>query len=164
MRVKKLSFRSITPFVLIFFIILSTMLLITSIKKTTQTQPLQTLTIQTQTKTLLIDIEIANTPRKRAQGLMYRPSLEQNTGMLFVFPREQQQTFWMKNTLIPLDILFINTNLEIIEIITAQPCSHNPCFYYTSSLPARYVLELNAGFSQRNNLSQSDRIIVNTGL
>ena len=160
MKVKKPSYRRVIPFVLIFFIILSIILLITSIKKTIQTQSLSTLTIRTPTQTHTINIEIVDSPRKRAQGLMYRTSLEQNTGMLFVFPHEQQQTFWMKNTLIPLDIIFINKNLEITEIVTANPCYKDPCTRYTSYFPAQYVLELNAGFSQRNNLSQGDRIFL----
>lgn len=92
----------------------------------------------------LIDIEIADTYKTREQGLMYRRSMKENRGMLFIFEREERQTFWMKNTHIPLDLIFVNNDLRIVHIAkNAQPYSLKqiPSFEY-----ARYVVEVNAGY------------------
>lgn len=100
-----------------------------------------------------IKVEIVDTELERERGLMYRESLQENSGMLFVFPDSEIRSFWMKNTLIPLDIIFINENLEIVDIKNAIPCSSEPCILYTSNLPIKYVLEVNSGFSEENNIA-----------
>ncbi len=98
--------------------------------------------------------EIANTPKKRQQGLMYRKNLCPSCGMLFVFKKEQPLSFWMKNTFIPLDIVFINRKKKIVDFVTLKPCEEeNPCIPYPSKKPAQYVLEVNAG-SLTNVLGQ----------
>ncbi|HYB59697.1 MAG TPA: DUF192 domain-containing protein, partial [Candidatus Acidoferrales bacterium] len=77
--------------------------------------------------------EAANTPLQRQQGLMHRTSLDANAGMLFVFPREERESFWMKNTLIPLDIIFITADLRVLEIYrSVPPCAGVLCPFYTS--------------------------------
>ncbi len=103
-----------------------------------------------------IDIEIADNPYERQTGLMYRTSMENTQGMLFVFDDEQQRSFFMKNTSIPLDILFINSeNIIISSIENAQPMSEESL---RSQGLAQYVLELNAGMIDLWKLQTGDRI------
>ncbi len=90
-------------------------------------------------------VEIAKTPAQRHQGLMFREELEVGTGMLFVFEEEDFHSFWMKNTLIPLDIIWIGKDMNVIETHTLQPCSTEECPTTEPSQKAKYVLEINAG-------------------
>lgn len=106
------------------------------------------------------DIEIAQTPETRSQGLMFRESLPQNQGMLFIFPKSEIYSFWMKNTLIPLDIIWISENLEIIDITTLSPCIEDPCPSYTPKAQAKYVLEINANLAQQQNIKIGDHAII----
>ncbi len=103
-----------------------------------------------------IDIEVADDEQERTRGLMDRFNLPENAGMLFIFPDEEFRSFWMKNTYISLDILYINAQMEI-ESIRKYTLPQN-----TSSIPsekpAKYVLELNAGFTDKYNIKQGDRI------
>ncbi len=104
-----------------------------------------------------IDIEIADTEQKRMQGLMFRESMKENRGMLFIFPREDYQAFWMKNTVIPLDMIFVNSKKEIINIHkNTTPFSEQT---YPSSGPAIYVIEVNAGFTDKYNIVPGDKIV-----
>ncbi len=94
-----------------------------------------------------IQIEIANTGAKREKGLMHRKSMENDHGMLFIFPNERRQSFWMKETHIPLDIIFVNSEYEIVHIAeNTQPYSLKsiPSFEY-----AQYVVEVNAGYCKK---------------
>jgi uncharacterized protein len=103
-----------------------------------------------------IDIEIADTDFDRQLGLMMRKSMEENQGMLFIFPGEEVQSFWMRNTFIPLDMIFINADKSIVNIRkNTQPLSDNS---YASSAPAQYVLEVNAGFTDKYNITEGDKI------
>ncbi|WP_237738928.1 DUF192 domain-containing protein [Galbibacter marinus] len=103
-----------------------------------------------------IDIEIADNEYERQTGLMYRTSMENNQGMLFIFEDEQPRSFFMKNTSIPLDILFIDSNNRIINSIeNAAPMSEESL---RSQGPAQYVLELNAGMIEMWKLQSGDRI------
>ena len=91
-------------------------------------------------------VELAETQEKQALGLMFRDSLPQDHGMLFIFPGEARRSFWMKNTRIPLDILYFNSKLELISMAQdARPCRTRSCPGYPSEGPAQYVLELNSG-------------------
>jgi len=92
-------------------------------------------------------IEIADEDAERKQGLMYRESLPSQNGMLFVFEQENVHSFWMKNTRIPLDMIRIDSDGKVIDIQTAEPCTHDPCQTYVPSWAGRYVLEINAGLS-----------------
>ncbi|TAN06935.1 MAG: DUF192 domain-containing protein [Rhodanobacteraceae bacterium] len=95
-------------------------------------------------------VEIATTPAEQEHGLMDRTSMPADHGMLFVFPDSEPRTFWMKNTLIPLDMLFFDANRKLVAIqADAQPCKADPCALFPSDTPARYVLELNAGTAAR---------------
>ena len=104
-----------------------------------------------------IDIEIASTDFQRQLGLMYRAEMDFNRGMLFLFDREQLQSFWMRNTLIPLDIIYVNSRREIVDILTAtEILSDNS---YPSSAPAVYVVEVNAGYCELHGITNGDKII-----
>ena len=112
-------------------------------------------------KIIKIKVEIADDNEERQHGLMFRETLDEYSGMFFIFENENYQTFWMKKTLIPLDIVFIDKNFEIVEIKYAVPCRQNPCPLYKSSKPAKYVLEVNSNFTTRNNIDVGDRIVLN---
>ena len=91
-----------------------------------------------------ITVEIAGTPGERQRGLMFREGICHDCGMLFVFDAEDFHSFWMKNTIIPLDMIFIDADLNIIDILHAVPCEKEPCKMYTPGKKALYVLETNA--------------------
>ena len=99
-----------------------------------------------------IKVEIADDIQEREKGLMFRKNLDENSGMVFVFDDQDYQTFWMKNTLISLDIIFIGKNFTIVDIKHAVPCNADLCKLYKSSFPAKYVLEVNSGFSAKNDV------------
>ena len=115
-------------------------------------------TITTSKSDIIVYSEVADNTYKRTLGLMNRSSLADNAGMLFVFDNEEARTFWMKDTLIPLDILFIDSKMNIVDIQTMQPCKAIMCPRYTSSSPAKYALEVNAGFAQKNGVKVGDTI------
>ena len=97
-------------------------------------------------------LEVADTNLKRANGLMNRKTLPPDNAMLFVFSEEAILTFWMKDTLIPLDILFLDHTLEIIDIKTMVPqigALEKDLIRYTSKKPAKFALEMNGGLTQK---------------
>lgn len=104
------------------------------------------------------EVEIADTNSERMVGLMDREYLKNETGMLFIFENEDIYPFWMKNTLIPLDIIWINSNLEVVHIERSVPCVTDECIIYTPSEKAIYVLEINAGLADGNNISQGSKV------
>ena len=116
------------------------------------------ISINTAKGTIAVQAEIADTDAERAQGLMFRQSMPGNQGMLFIFGKEEHQIFWMKNTLIPLDIIFIGKDLEIVDIQHAVPCTADPCPLYKSVKPAKYVLEVNANFTTNNNITIGSKV------
>ena len=103
-----------------------------------------------------IDIEIADNDYERQLGLMNRKEMNENQGMLFIFPYETRQSFWMRNTLIPLDIIFVNSKKEIVTIHKNTHTLSDQS--YPSSAPAEYVLELNAGFTDKHNIQLGDKL------
>jgi uncharacterized membrane protein (UPF0127 family) len=106
-------------------------------------------------------VEIADTREKQALGLMFRDSMPPDQGMLFVFPREAPRSFWMKNTRIPLDIMYFNEELELVSISAdAPPCRVRYCPSYPSKIPAKFVLELNAGTAAELGVELGDRLLV----
>ncbi len=105
--------------------------------------------------------EIADTPEKHARGLMFRRCLKDGYGMLFIFPDEEVRSFWMKNTLIPLDMIFLNGDKQVVDLFeSVPPCRNDPCPSYTSALPARYVLEIAGGVAKKLKLRIGDKIFV----
>lgn len=112
-----------------------------------------------------LDIEVADTPSEREKGLMYREKLPIERGMLFVFPEEDYRGFWMKNTLIPLDMIFVNAEGEIINIEEAVPepnTSEENLTIYRSDELAKYVIETNSSFTERRNVEEGDRVEIPT--
>jgi uncharacterized membrane protein (UPF0127 family)/DNA-binding transcriptional regulator YhcF (GntR family) len=108
-----------------------------------------------------IYIEIVNDPYEIQKGLMFRKNLEWNNGMLFVFDDEQYRSFWMKNTYIALDIIFIDKNFQIVDIKeNAKPCLSNKCPSYASKVPAKYVLEVNSDFVNKNKIQIGNKLII----
>ena len=103
-------------------------------------------------------VEIAKTQEEKQRGLMFRQELKENKGMLFVYEAEGNYSFWMKNTLIPLDIIWINSNLEVVDIKTVYPCKTDFCEAYYSKERARYVLEINANKSKELELNIGDKL------
>ena len=96
-------------------------------------------------------IEIADTQEKRTKGLMFRQTLCDECGMLFIFDHPQKYGFWMKNVKIPLDILYIDKNGYIVDLVNAQPCEKPDCDVYYPAEKALYVLEVNHGnFTDRD--------------
>lgn len=91
-----------------------------------------------------IDIEIADDDAKRERGLMYRKQMMLNQGMLFIFAEESLQSFWMKNTWLPLDILYLNAQKKIVRIHENVAILNEQSI--PSDFPAKYVVEVNAGF------------------
>ena len=105
-------------------------------------------------------VEIAADDATRARGLMFRDKLPDGTGMLFIHDREEPQAYWMKNTRIPLDILYFDSALKLVsQQRNVPPCSAgNACPSYPSQRPARYVLELNAGEAERLKLENGTEL------
>ena len=101
-------------------------------------------------KELVVRVEVADTPAKRALGLQYRRELSDDQGMLFLFPAERVQSFWMKDTPLSLDIIFIGADRRIVGII------HQAVPFSTASLsvpaPSQFVLEIKGGLSERHGI------------
>jgi len=106
-------------------------------------------------------VEIADTSEKQALGLMFRDNLPDDHGMLFIFLDEAPRSFWMKNTRIPLDIMYFNSEFELVSVAeNTRPCRVQRCPGYPSTGPAKYVLELNAGKSSELGLEPGDKLVL----
>lgn len=107
-----------------------------------------------------VQCEIADTMYKQALGLMNRENLDENKGMLFIFNDEKVREFWMKNTLISLDMIFLDKNFKIVSIVeNAQSCKTIDCEIYSSLYPAKYVVEINGGLSKKYNITRETKIV-----
>lgn len=102
--------------------------------------------------------EVADTQSSRDFGLMFRKSLDENSGMLFVFDDDDTRGFWMKNTNIPLSIAFLDNSGYILNIEKMMP--HSLCSTYSNG-PARYALEMNQGWFDKNKISEGDLVSIN---
>ena len=112
-------------------------------------------------------IEVARTESQRERGLMYRKELDKDKGMLFIFDRDGMYPFWMKNTLIPLDMVWISAPLvggnRVVSIAeNVQPCKSLLCPSVIPGATAKYVLEVNAGVCKEIGLKLGDLIEINT--
>jgi uncharacterized membrane protein (UPF0127 family) len=117
--------------------------------------PTTTITISPDVK---IEAELAYTDETRMRGLMFRESLPADSGMLFIFPEVDVHSFWMKNTLIPLDLIWLNERKEVVYFTTAQPCKADPCDSYIPMQKSKYVLEINGGLAKKHNLKVGNRL------
>ena len=104
-------------------------------------------------------VELARTPEEQAQGLMFRESLPQRTGMLFLFTDALPHQFWMKNTMIPLDIVWLDGEGRVIFVsANTPPCRADPCPNYGPPSPALTVLEIAGGLAAREKVTVGSRI------
>ncbi len=105
---------------------------------------------------VIVTVEVARTPEQKRRGLMYREHLDEYAGMIFISNYEMVQSFWMKNTFIPLDLIFIGSDMEIKGIIeNARPESEKSL---SISKPSKYVLEVNGGFCSRHGVEKGQRV------
>ncbi len=103
-----------------------------------------------------VAVEVAATPERQSLGLMYRKDLAPDAGMLFVFAESREHTFWMKNTPLALDMIFIGDDRRVVGIVKdAVPFTTTP---RSVGAPSRYVLEVHAGFSARHGVRPGDRV------
>lgn len=111
-------------------------------------------------------VEIADDDAERARGLMFRDSLGGEQGMLFIHDREEMQAYWMKNTRIPLDILYFDDARRLVsQQRDVPPCTlGDACPPYPSSAPARFVLELNAGEAKKLGLQDGAELTFGPGI
>lgn len=105
------------------------------------------------------DVELAITPEEKMTGLMFREHLDKDKGMLFIYDEECLNSFWMKNTLIPLDMIFIDKDNIVVNISKdVKPCKKDPCERISPKEESAYVLELNAGTSEKIGLNVSKNL------
>ena len=111
-------------------------------------------------KNFCYHVEIVETGQERAKGLMFREMLEANQGMLFIFSEEDFYPFWMKNTLIPLDIIWLDEEKKVVFISEgAEPCTREKCPLLAPLKKSLYVLELGAGEVRRMGLKEGESMI-----
>lgn len=111
-----------------------------------------------------VKAEVAETPAEKQQGLMFRTSLPEDAGMLFVFDSDQPLTFWMMNTIIALDGIFISSSMRVVFVAeNLKPCPPDPCQNpqtFSTPVPARFVLEVNAGFAARHGIRTGTEVAI----
>ncbi|MCF0206938.1 MAG: DUF192 domain-containing protein [Bacteroidales bacterium] len=106
---------------------------------------------------LKIDIEIASSEVEHARGLMFRKSMEENQGMLFMFEEEEFRSFWMHNTLIPLDIIYVNAAGKIVDVYKNTKTLSDVSL--PSKYPAMYVVEINGGLYDKYGFDENTKIV-----
>jgi uncharacterized protein len=119
-------------------------------------------TFVTEENRTTVNLEVANSPEERERGLMYRESLAKNHGMVFVFEAPAVQSFWMKNTLIPLDMVFVSENGTVLNVEHAdtQPnASDSELRSYQSDGEAKYVVEMRRGFADRVGIEPGTKLV-----
>ena len=114
-------------------------------------EKLHTLTINS----AKLKVEIARTPQEKMQGLMFRKSLPEAQGMLFIYEDSDIRSFWMKNTYIPLSLAYIDENCQILQLVDMKPLEEKS---YLSAKPAQFVLEVNQGWFEKNNVKVGDTV------
>jgi uncharacterized membrane protein (UPF0127 family) len=128
----------------------------TTVSEESTASGLRTVTIESSNGDKVeVRVEIADDTPEQMRGLMYRTALAEDRGMLFVFDEEQELSFWMKNTLIPLSIAFVDSEGRIVDIQDMKPLDDDPP-HYVSAEPARYALEVNRGFFEERGIKVGD--------
>ncbi|HEV8563636.1 MAG TPA: DUF192 domain-containing protein [Actinomycetota bacterium] len=112
---------------------------------------------------LRMPVQIADSSEERAKGLMDVAELPDRTGMAFVWDEPTTDEFWMKDTLIPLSIAFVDENDQIVTIRDMEPCTAEPCPKYGAAAPYVLAIETNAGFFDRHEIQVGDRAELGTG-
>lgn len=103
-------------------------------------------------------VEVVDTPQEREKGLMFREELDKNKGMLFIFEEEGNYPFWMKNTLIPLDMIWISQSGDVVHVVyNSQPCKADPCPLIETNGTAKYVLEINGGLASKYGIEAGQK-------
>ena len=106
-----------------------------------------------------VKIELAADDPTREQGLMYRDRVSAGTGMLFLFPQAGDYPFWMKNTLVPLDMIWLDDQRRVVHVASnVPPCKADPCPSYPPNAPSRYVLELGAGEAAKHRVANGSTL------
>ena len=105
-------------------------------------------------KEVVVKVEIADEQEEHKEGLMHRKELKEGHGMLFMFGETRKRSFWMKETLIPLDIIYFDESGEFVSFKEMRPCEKDPCQTYSSEDPAKYALEVNAGFVEEHDIGK----------
>ena len=113
------------------------------------------LTVETDGGARRFSIEVADDDRERSAGLMFRTEMDDGHGMLFVFEQPRRLAFWMKNTPMPLDLVFIDEKGAIVDVLPGEPFSLAPI---APEAPSRFVLELKAGTAEKAGIAQGDRV------
>jgi uncharacterized membrane protein (UPF0127 family) len=127
---------------------------LTALAQTTG-QPQQLPMTQLRAGMHLIQAEVARTPQEHAIGLMWRKEMPTNHGMIFAFPKAGVQCFWMKNTLLPLSVAFIDDNGRVVNIDEMKPQTEDS---HCSAEPVRFVLEMNSGWFQKRGIKAGSKI------
>ena len=105
------------------------------------------------------NVEVADSARERARGLMWRTEMGEGEGMLFIFDEEGRHGFWMKNTFIPLDIIWIDAEGKVVFILEdARPCGDRECEAFDPLVESKYVLEINGGLAGKLGIGVGDKL------
>ncbi len=120
--------------------------------------PKSTLWVEAGGRRFTLRVEVADTPERWAQGLMFRERLGEDEGMVFLFPGPQTGGFWMKNTLIPLSIAFFSQEGMILRILDMEPCRADPCPVYYPGVVYWGALEVNRGWFARRGVAPGGRV------
>lgn len=111
-----------------------------------------------------IFVELADEPSEISQGLMFRELLASDHGMLFLLNRDDFHSFWMKNTKIPLEAIYIAANGSIVDILEMEPCKADPCKIYNPKFKSSYVLEVNANLSEKLGFKIGDYVDISNAM
>lgn len=121
--------------------------------------PMKAVELVSDQETVPLIVEIAITAEQMRQGLMFRKNLPRERGMLFIFEEEMPLSFWMKNTLIPLDVLYFNASGAFVSAVTMAPCIEDPCVEYPSERPAQFALEVVSGFAEEWGINSEWKLV-----
>jgi uncharacterized membrane protein (UPF0127 family) len=106
-----------------------------------------------------VRLEVAADPAARARGLMGRTEVPEGTGMVFLYPRDVAEAYWMKNTLVPLSIAFVAADGRVVSVAEMTPCTADPCPSYPPARPYRYAVELPAGAFEAAGVGAGDKVV-----